>query len=79
MLFVLRSELIHRKLVLTRLQHKVLTKRVDVQVAVDLTDTAVALVDLDGRERRERDRELDSTTMAGTVVTRQVMFARIEI
>ena len=65
---MLRSETIHRELIFAGIEREVFAKRVDVEVAVDLADAAVAFVDVDGREGGEREVELDGAAVAGAAV-----------
>jgi hypothetical protein len=48
MLFVLRSKPVHRKLVFASIKRDIPPEWVDIQVAVDLADTAIALIDAYG-------------------------------
>ena len=67
-LFVFRSETIHRELVFAGIEREIVAERVNVEVTVDLADAAVAFVDVDGREGREREVELDGAAVAGATV-----------
>ena len=53
MLLVLIAKTVHGELAFAGIEGKVTAKRVDVQVAINLADTAVALIDADSGESRE--------------------------
>jgi hypothetical protein len=48
MLLVLRSKTVHRKLVFAGIKQEVAAEWVHIQVAIDLADTAIAFIDVDG-------------------------------
>ena len=53
MLLVLIAKTVHGELAFAGIERKVAAERVDVQVAINLADTAVALIDADSGESRE--------------------------
>lgn len=53
LLLVLVAKTVHGELVFAGIERKVAAERVDVQVAINLADTAVALIDADSGESRE--------------------------
>ena len=79
MLLVLIAKTVHRELAFAGIERKVAAERVDVQVAINLADTAVALIDADSGESRECESELDRATVTRAVVGRKFVLSGIEL
>jgi len=79
MLLVFVAKTVHGELAFAGIERKVATERVDVQVAINLADTAVALIDVDSGKSRECESELDRATVAGAVVGRKFVLSGVEL
>jgi hypothetical protein len=53
MLFVLVAKAVHGKLSFAGIERKIAAERVDVQLAINLANAAVAFIDADSGESRE--------------------------
>jgi hypothetical protein len=78
-LLVFIAKTVHGELAFAGIERKVAAERVDVQVAINLADTAVALIDVDGGKSRECESELDRATVAGAVVGRKFVLSGVEL
>ena len=76
---MLIAKTVHRELAFAGIERKVAAERVDVQVATNLADTAVALIDADSGEIRECESELDRAAVAGALVGRKFVLSGVEL
>ena len=78
-LLVLVAKAVHGELAFAGIERKITAERVDVQVAINLANAAVAFIDVDSGERREQESELDCATVAGAVVCRKFVLSGVEL